>query len=70
MSMEYPDLGHANGESDSGAEWGEGDVWGDVEEALSIVGRDNYNEAGSCARSQVSHSSSSSSSSSSDSSRS
>jgi hypothetical protein len=57
--------GYANGgESDSRAEGGRGDVWGDVDEALSAVGSEDYNEADSCKpRSQDSRSSYSSSSS-------
>jgi hypothetical protein len=51
------------GESDSRAEGGRGDVWGDVDEALSAVGSED-NEADSCtSRSQDSRSSYSSSSS-------
>jgi hypothetical protein len=40
--------GHANGgESDSRAEGGRDDVWGDVDEALSAVGSEDCNEADS-----------------------
>ena len=40
--------GYANGgESDSRAEEGRGDVWGDVDEALSAVGSEDCNEADS-----------------------
>ena len=57
--------GHAKGgESDSRAEGGLGDVWGDVDEALSAVGSEDCNEADSCtSRSQDWRSSYSSSSS-------
>ena len=44
-------------EGDSGAEGGLGDVWGDVGEAFSAVGREDYNKASSCtSRSQDSRS--------------
>jgi len=47
-------------EGDSNAEEGHEEVWGEVHEALSTVGLEDYDETALCARSQASRSSSSS----------
>jgi len=47
-------------EDDSNAEEGHEGVWGEVQEALSSMGNEDYDETALCARSQASRSSSSS----------
>jgi hypothetical protein len=47
-------------EDDSNAEEGHEEVWGEVQEALSTMGNEDYDETDLCARSQASRSSSSS----------
>ena len=47
-------------EGDSNAEEGHEEEWGEVHEALSTMGREDYDETTLCARSQASRSSSSS----------
>ena len=47
-------------EDDSNAEEGHEGVWGEVQEALSTMGHEDYDETALCARSQASRSSSSS----------
>jgi hypothetical protein len=47
-------------EDDSNAEEGHEEVWGEVQEALSTMGNEDYDETALCARSQASRSSSSS----------
>ena len=63
-ALEGSDLAAEEGyeECDSNAEEGHEEVWGEVHEALSTMGHEDYDETALCARSQASRSSSSSSS--------
>ncbi len=62
LSPEGSDFAGEEGyeEDDSNAEEGHEEVWGEVQEALSTMGHEDYNETTLCARSQASRSSSSS----------
>ena len=63
-SLEGSDFAAEEGyeEGDPNAEEGHEEVWGEVQEALSTIGREDYDETVLCVRSQASRSSSSSSS--------